>query len=115
VPSSAQFQQIQLTAGDLYDKEKVDLETVEVGDVLQLLQCDEGGLTSAEAERRLGIFGPNKLEEKLQNPILQVRLAPLLKHWSASNVFPSVAVLKLHVEPSVVGHGNGCRRGDHPI
>ncbi|KAH6906749.1 plasma membrane H(+)-ATPase 1 [Coprinopsis sp. MPI-PUGE-AT-0042] len=62
---------IQLTAGDLYDKEKVDLETVEVGDVLQLLQCDEGGLTSDEAERRLGIFGPNKLEETSQNPILQ--------------------------------------------
>ncbi|EAU89252.1 plasma membrane H(+)-ATPase 1 [Coprinopsis cinerea okayama7 len=62
---------IQLTAEDLYDKEKVDLETIEVDDVLQLLQCNEHGLSHEEAERRLQIFGPNKLEEKSQNAFLQ--------------------------------------------
>ena len=40
-------------------------------DVFQLLQCDDQGLTEAEAQNRLGIFGPNKLEEKEQNAFLQ--------------------------------------------
>ncbi|TFK22120.1 plasma-membrane proton-e [Coprinopsis marcescibilis] len=62
---------IQLTAEDLYDKEKVDLETIVVSDVLQLLQCDENGLNHEEAERRLQIFGPNKLQETTENPFLQ--------------------------------------------
>ena len=52
--------QIQLKAEDLYDKEKVDLETIVVDDVFKLLQCDENGLTDEEANRRLELFGPNK-------------------------------------------------------
>jgi H+-transporting ATPase len=56
----------------LYDKEKVDLETIEMADVFQLLQSTKAGLTKEEAERRTEIFGPNKLESKEQNPILQV-------------------------------------------
>ncbi|KAF6744159.1 hypothetical protein DFP72DRAFT_1035953 [Ephemerocybe angulata] len=62
---------IQLTAEDLYDKEKVDLETIVIEDVFQLLQSSEDGLTNEEAARRLEIFGPNKLEDTQQNPILQ--------------------------------------------
>ncbi|KNZ45000.1 plasma-membrane proton-efflux P-type ATPase [Puccinia sorghi] len=62
---------IQLKAEDLYDKDKVDLEQVELDDVWALLQCTEEGLTEAEAERRLEIFGPNKLESKEINPFLQ--------------------------------------------
>ena len=65
--------QIQLKAEDLYDKEKVDLETIVVDDVFKLLQCDENGLTDEEATRRLELFGPNKLESEEQNPFLQVR------------------------------------------
>lgn len=49
------------------------METVVIEDVFKLLQCDENGLTDEEATRRLGIFGPNKLESEEQNPILQVR------------------------------------------
>ena len=56
----------------MYDKEKVDLETIQIDDVFQLLQCTEDGLDSQEAQRRLEIFGPNKLEDKQQNPFLQV-------------------------------------------
>lgn len=56
--------QIQFTAADLYDKDKVDIEHVVMEEVLQLLQCDEGGLTDAEAQSRISVFGPNKLEEK---------------------------------------------------
>lgn len=33
-------------------------------EVFQLLQCTEAGLTDKEATDRIGIFGPNKLEEK---------------------------------------------------
>lgn len=62
---------IELKAEDLYDKEKVDLETVVIDDVFKLLQCDENGLTDEEATRRLEIFGPNKLESEEQNAILQ--------------------------------------------
>ncbi|KAF9051686.1 ATPase [Panaeolus papilionaceus] len=63
--------QIQLNAEDLYDREKVDLENIDMPDVFQLLQCDEGGLTQQEVLRRLELFGPNKLEDKQPNPFLQ--------------------------------------------
>ncbi|WWC62912.1 plasma-membrane proton-efflux P-type ATPase [Kwoniella dejecticola CBS 10117] len=62
---------IQFTATDLYDKDKVDIEHVVMEEVFQLLQCDEGGLTEQEATDRIGIFGPNKLEEKKENVFLQ--------------------------------------------
>ncbi|KAI9603131.1 hypothetical protein H4Q26_002444 [Puccinia striiformis f. sp. tritici PST-130] len=62
---------IQLNAEDLYDREKVDLEQVELEDVWVLLQTSENGLDAAEVERRRAIFGPNRLEEKSVNPFLQ--------------------------------------------
>ncbi|KAE8542145.1 plasma-membrane proton-efflux P-type ATPase [Cryptococcus gattii VGV] len=62
---------IQFTAADLYDKDKVDIEHVVMEEVYQLLQCTDAGLTEAEATDRIGIFGPNKLEEKSENVILQ--------------------------------------------
>ncbi|PWN34819.1 plasma-membrane proton-e [Meira miltonrushii] len=62
---------IELKADDLYDKEKVDLESIEMDDVYTLLQTTSGGITDAEAERRTGIFGPNALESEEVNPILQ--------------------------------------------
>lgn len=62
---------IELKAEDLYDKEKVDLETIVIDDVFRLLQCDENGLDSSEAQRRIELFGPNKLEHDEQNPFLQ--------------------------------------------
>ncbi|KAJ7462014.1 hypothetical protein FB451DRAFT_1371056 [Mycena latifolia] len=65
---------IELKAEDLYDKEKVDLETLVIDNVFKLLQCDENGLSPDEVERRLGLFGPNKIEEEDQNPFLQFLL-----------------------------------------
>ncbi|KAI9569815.1 hypothetical protein HD554DRAFT_2204249 [Boletus coccyginus] len=62
---------IELKAEDLYDKEKVDLETIVIDDVFKLLQCDENGLSSEEAQRRIDLFGPNKLEQEEQNAFLQ--------------------------------------------
>ena len=64
--------QIELKADDLYDKEKVDLETIVIEDVFTLLQCNDQGLSAQEAQRRYEIFGPNKLEQEEQNPFLQV-------------------------------------------
>lgn len=74
ISSTRNITQIELKADDLYDKEKVDLETIVIEDVFQLLQCNDQGLTTEEARRRLDIFGPNKLEQEEQNPILQVSL-----------------------------------------
>ncbi|KAF8888619.1 hypothetical protein BD779DRAFT_452595 [Infundibulicybe gibba] len=62
---------IELKAEDLYDKEKVDLETIVIDDVFTLLQCDAEGLSQEEATRRLELFGPNKLESEEQNAFLQ--------------------------------------------
>lgn len=65
-------QKIELKADDLYDKEKVDLETIVIDDVFKLLQCDDKGLDTEEANRRLALFGPNRLESEEQNAFLQV-------------------------------------------
>ncbi|GMK59655.1 hypothetical protein CspeluHIS016_0802610 [Cutaneotrichosporon spelunceum] len=62
---------ISFTAADLYDKDKVDIEHIVMEEVFQLLQCDDKGLTTAEAENRIAIFGPNKLVEKKESAILQ--------------------------------------------
>jgi H+-transporting ATPase len=62
---------IELKAEDLYDKEKVDLETIVLDDVFQLLQCTDQGLTLEESHRRIELFGPNKLEQEDQNAFLQ--------------------------------------------
>lgn len=62
---------IDLKAEDLYDKEKVDLESIELQDVYQLLQATTEGLSQSEVERRLGIFGPNAIESEEVNPFLQ--------------------------------------------
>jgi hypothetical protein len=64
---------IELKAEDLYDKEKVDLETIVIDDVFKLLQCDDNGLNPEEALRRLELFGPNKLESEEQNAFFQAR------------------------------------------
>ena len=70
--------QIELKAEDLYDKEKVDLETIVIDDVFKL-QCDDKGLDSEEATHRLSLFGPNKLKSEEQNAFLQVRTSKGLK------------------------------------
>ncbi|KAF8348510.1 hypothetical protein F5887DRAFT_950386 [Amanita rubescens] len=69
--AAVDMSKIELKAEDLYDKDKVDLETIVLEDVFKLLQCEDVGLTVAEAQRRLEIFGPNKLESEEQNPFLQ--------------------------------------------
>ncbi|PWA75337.1 H(+)-ATPase 9 [Artemisia annua] len=52
-------------------KETVDLEHMPMDELFDQLKCKKEGLTSEEGKRRLGIFGPNKLEEKKESKILK--------------------------------------------
>ncbi|XP_022135267.1 ATPase 8, plasma membrane-type-like [Momordica charantia] len=51
--------------------ENVDLERIPVEEVFEQLKCTKEGLTTAEGEKRLQIFGPNKLEEKKESKVLK--------------------------------------------
>ncbi|KAJ8773927.1 hypothetical protein K2173_009358 [Erythroxylum novogranatense] len=51
--------------------ENVDLERIPVEEVFQQLQCSREGLTTDEGQKRLQIFGPNKLEEKKESKFLK--------------------------------------------
>nr|XP_008381054.2 ATPase 9, plasma membrane-type [Malus domestica] len=52
-------------------KENVDLERIPVQEVFEQLNCTKEGLSSDEGQKRLQIFGPNKLEEKKDNKVLK--------------------------------------------
>ncbi|KAG5593626.1 hypothetical protein H5410_034858 [Solanum commersonii] len=52
-------------------KLKVKKENIPVEEVFQQLKCSKEGLSSAEGQKRLEIFGPNKLEEKKENKLLK--------------------------------------------
>jgi magnesium-transporting ATPase (P-type) len=81
------------------------LETIVIDDVFKLLQCDHHGLSSEEANRRLELFGPNKLESEEQNAFLQVRM-PQKPLWTCSQYL--LAVFEFHVESVVLGNGSSC-------
>lgn len=51
--------------------ENVDLERIPVEQVFEQLQSSKEGLTSAEADKRIQIFGQNKLEEKKESKLLK--------------------------------------------
>ncbi|GAV79966.1 E1-E2_ATPase domain-containing protein/Cation_ATPase_N domain-containing protein/Hydrolase domain-containing protein [Cephalotus follicularis] len=51
--------------------ENVDLEKIPLEEVFEQLKCTREGLTTAEGEKRLQIFGPNKLEEKKESKLLK--------------------------------------------
>ena len=51
--------------------EDVDFAKISIEDALKLLNTsEETGLTSAEVEKRLAEYGPNKLPESTRNPFL---------------------------------------------
>ncbi|CAL5195103.1 unnamed protein product [Lathyrus oleraceus] len=49
----------------------IDLERIPLEQVFELLKTSPTGLSSDDAEARLQIFGPNKLEERKENKILK--------------------------------------------
>ncbi|KAK8505611.1 hypothetical protein V6N12_038350 [Hibiscus sabdariffa] len=53
------------------NKEIVDLENIPVEEVFEKLTCTKEGLTSEEVQKRLELFGYNKLEEKKENKVLK--------------------------------------------
>ncbi|XVF51818.1 hypothetical protein PTKIN_Ptkin04bG0214800 [Pterospermum kingtungense] len=53
------------------NKEIVDLENIPVEEVFEKLKCTEQGLSSDEVQKRLDLFGYNKLEEKKESKILK--------------------------------------------
>lgn len=46
-------------------------EHIPIEEVFKQLKCTREGLTSAEGEKRLQVFGPNKLEEKTDSKLLK--------------------------------------------
>ncbi|XP_020548158.1 plasma membrane ATPase 2-like isoform X2 [Sesamum indicum] len=52
-------------------REAVDLENIPLEEVFENLRCTREGLSSEDANRRLEIFGQNKLEEKEESKILK--------------------------------------------
>ena len=53
-------------------------ERIPIEGVFEQLKSSREGLTSAEGENRLQIFGPNKLEEKKANFFYSLSLSPSL-------------------------------------
>ncbi|XP_062086901.1 ATPase 9, plasma membrane-type [Humulus lupulus] len=51
--------------------ETVDLERIPVQEVFEQLQCTKAGLSTEEGQKRLEVFGPNKLEEKEESKFLK--------------------------------------------
>nr|WP_320050502.1 plasma-membrane proton-efflux P-type ATPase [uncultured Desulfuromonas sp.] len=91
-----------------------DLKSIPMAELLTALMASPGGLSQAEAEKRLTRYGPNELEEKKANPLLKfltyfwgpipwmievaVILSAVAKHW------PDFAIiLLLLVANAVVG------------
>ncbi|XP_027344899.1 plasma membrane ATPase 4-like isoform X1 [Abrus precatorius] len=51
--------------------ENIDLERIPLDQVFEQLNCSKDGLTNEEGQKRLQIFGPNKLEEKKESKLLK--------------------------------------------
>lgn len=51
--------------------ENVDLENIPIEEVFTKLKCTRDGLSTEEGDKRLNIFGMNKLEEKKENKFLK--------------------------------------------
>lgn len=50
--------------------QEVDFKTLSAEEAFEVLGCTHEGLTTAEYEKRLAEYGPNKLPESTRNPIL---------------------------------------------
>ncbi|KAL9263012.1 ATPase 10, plasma membrane-type-like protein [Drosera capensis] len=58
-----------------FNRDGIDLESIPLEEVFEQLKTTRSGLTTDDAELRLTIFGPNKLEEKPVSSISLSRLA----------------------------------------
>ncbi|XP_008783452.1 ATPase 10, plasma membrane-type-like [Phoenix dactylifera] len=60
-----------LLAPETFNRDEIDLERMPLEEVFEQLRTSRGGLSSTDAEARLMLFGPNKLEEKPENKFLK--------------------------------------------
>ncbi|PUZ43022.1 hypothetical protein GQ55_9G628800 [Panicum hallii var. hallii] len=51
--------------------ESIDLENIPVEEVFVKLKCSSKGLATSDAQARIAMFGPNKLEEKKESKVLK--------------------------------------------
>ncbi|XP_068317756.1 ATPase 11, plasma membrane-type-like isoform X2 [Pyrus communis] len=56
---------------DELEEESVDLENIPVEEVFENLKCTAAGLSTDEVQKRLEMFGYNKLEEKKESKLLK--------------------------------------------
>ncbi|KAK1274335.1 ATPase 10, plasma membrane-type [Acorus gramineus] len=54
-----------------FNRDDIDLERIPLHEVFEQLRTSRSGLSSLDAEARLVLFGPNKLEEKPENKFLK--------------------------------------------
>ncbi|KAJ0007737.1 hypothetical protein Pint_29475 [Pistacia integerrima] len=54
-----------------FNRDNIDLEHLPLNEVFEQLRTSAQGLSSEDAEVRLKIFGPNKLEEKTVITVLK--------------------------------------------
>ncbi|KAK2993932.1 hypothetical protein RJ640_012910 [Escallonia rubra] len=87
------------------NKETVDLENIPIEEVLENLKCDRKGLSTDEVQKRLDVFGYNKLEEKKESKILKF----LGFMWNPlSWVMEAAAIMAI-----TLAHGGGKTRDYH--
>lgn len=83
-------------------------EKVDVGELFSKLNTSSEGLSSTEVEKRLSVFGPNRLEEKRINPVLKFLgyfwgpipwmievaaiLSAILRHWTDFGIICALLV-----------------------
>ncbi|KAJ4796603.1 Plasma membrane ATPase [Rhynchospora pubera] len=60
-----------LLGPESFSRDSIDLENIPLEEVFELLKTSPSGLSSTDADARLQLFGPNKLEEKRENKFLK--------------------------------------------
>ena len=80
-------------------KAKNDLKTLPLAEVEKKLESSPGGLTTAEAKKRLTQYGPNEFEEKKTNPFLKF----LTYFWGPIPWMIEVAVVLSGLRPALAG------------
>ncbi|XP_039033863.1 ATPase 9, plasma membrane-type-like [Hibiscus syriacus] len=83
-----------------------DRERIPVEEMFQKLKCSRDGLSSEEGEKRLHIFGPNKLEGKQESKLLKF-LGFMWNPCHGLHRYRGVAVYQLHEATiSFIGENN---------
>lgn len=69
-------------------------ENIPIKEVFENLKCTEEGLNSAEVEKRLNVFGHNKLEEK---KVSHLQYNPFPPWRNSSNLYLNIYIFPPHI------------------